>query len=474
MSGDLFAKCACGHCGTHLEFPLESAGAVISCPHCGVSTALTLDAPPPPKDKIPVGDLLAAFEGSIRRPRVSVFYQLGLVLVAFMMALMPLIYIAMIAAAGWGTWWYAKTFTFLFHWHVYSARLYLAQVALYLAPVFTGGVLVLFMIKPLFARRAPHAQPLAMNPALEPTLYAFIARICDLIGAPMPRRIDLVCDLNAYVSFRRGAASFLGDDLVLTIGLPLVAGLNLAEFAGVVAHEIGHFTQSFGMRRGYLIGKINFWFLRLVYQRDALDLWLDECAEEGDSLMVVFVLNFARLGVWFSRLLLKLPMFLGLTASCFLVRQREYHADACAMQVAGSAALEAMLRRLAALSDVTGRAYKEMRATWNLSRRLPEDFPRFLVAQEARVSPAVRQRLQDSLGLNKTSLFDMHPSDGDRIRAARLAAQPGIFHLGQPATLLFSRFDVVAKQVTHLHYSEDLGLMIDAGNLRPVAPEGRG
>ena len=52
-----------------------------------------------------------------------------------------------------------------------------------------------------------------MNPALEPALYAFIASICDLVGAPMPQRIDLVCDLNAAASFRRGAASLLGNDL---------------------------------------------------------------------------------------------------------------------------------------------------------------------------------------------------------------------------------------------------------------------
>jgi hypothetical protein len=35
--------------------------------------------------------------------------------------------------------------------------------------------------------------------------------------------------------------------------------------------------------------------------------------------------------------------------------------------------------------------------------------------------------------------------------------------------VLFSHFDIVSKQVTHLHYAEDLGLPFDASNLRPVA-----
>jgi len=72
----------------------------------------------------------------------------------------------------------------------------------------------------------------------------------------------VVCDLNAAAGFRRGAASFFGNDLVLTIGLPLVAGLSLREFAGVVAHELAHVTQKHGFRKiissagPYLIFKV--------------------------------------------------------------------------------------------------------------------------------------------------------------------------------------------------------------------------
>jgi Zn-dependent protease with chaperone function len=206
-------------------------------------------------------------------------------------------------------------------------------------------VLVFFMVKPLFARRAPRAQPLAMNPALEPTLYAFIARICDLVGAPMPRRIDLVCDLNAAAGFRRGAVSLLGNDLVLTIGLPLVSGLSLQQFAGIIAHEFGHFAQGFGMRLSYIIRRINGWFVRLVYERDAWDLWLEELGMEGQDAGTLIVVNFARLGVGASRLVLKLLMLLAHAVSCFLLRQMEYDADSYAIKVAGSGAMEAATRR---------------------------------------------------------------------------------------------------------------------------------
>jgi len=91
--------------------------------------------------------------------------------------------------------------------------------------------------------------------------------------------------------------------------------------------------------------------------------------------------------------------------------------------------------------------------------------------QHTKLPPATRERLQDTLGLARTRLFDTHPSDGDRIRRARLADAPGVFNLDLPASSLFSHFDIVCKQVTHLHYADDLGLMFDSSNLRAVGRE---
>jgi len=47
---------------------------------------------------------------------------------------------------------------------------------------------------------------------------------------------------------------------------------------------------------------------------------------------------------------------------------------------------------------------------------------------------------------------------------------PGVFGLDGPATALFSNFDVVARQVTLLHYTDDLGLPQPLIKLMPVEP----
>lgn len=441
----------------------------LDCPHCKQPTLLSLDdAPAGNKPASP--DILNAFQSGIRQNRVSLFYQIGLVLVALTMVLLPLIYLAMIAAAGWAVYYYGIHCKFLVMSMHGGGRLYLLKLLAYFGPLFIGGVLFFFMVKPLFARRPKQAQPLALNPGVDSTLFAFIAKICDAVGAPMPKRIDLDCQLNASASFRRGAASLFGNDLVLTIGLPLVAGLNMQEFAGVVAHEFGHFTQGFGLRLSYVIRSVNGWFARVVYERDEWDVWLTSWAEEAEDWRAMIVVNFARLAVWISRLLLKLLMHLGHGVSCFLLRQMEYDADSYEIKLAGSAAFEETTKRLSVLNEVSQQSYKTMRAAWNTSRRLPDNFPAYLAQMETKMPPERHTQIADTVGLSRTGIFDTHPSPGDRIQRARQAGEPGVFHLDFPAAMLFANFEAVSKQVTFLHYTEDLGLNCDMSALQPVSP----
>jgi Zn-dependent protease with chaperone function len=242
----------------------------------------------------------------------------------------------------------------------------------------------------------------------------------------------------------------------------------LREFAGVMAHEFGHFTQGFGLRLSYIIRTINLWFARVVYERDAWDVMLIEWAEEAEDWRIMLVASCARFGVWCSRLLLMLLMFIGHGVSCFLLRQMEYDADSHEIKLAGSEATEATIKRLNVLGEALRRSYKDMRSTWNTSEKLPENFPAYLAHQHGKLSEQVRTHIEDRVGLARTRLFDSHPSDGDRIRRARQADEPGIFHLELPAAVLFANFEVVAKQITMLHYNDDLGLGCHSSNLRPM------
>ena len=125
MDEDALAKCSCQHCGIHLEFARTAAGAEIDCPQCNRKTTLTLPedfdpalalGEPPPGGALTVREVLAAFTGAVPRTPVSLLYRIGLMLVTVMMVLLPVVYVAMLGAAGWATYWWGNHFTFLLHY----------------------------------------------------------------------------------------------------------------------------------------------------------------------------------------------------------------------------------------------------------------------------------------------------------------------------------------------------------------------
>lgn len=436
------------------------------------------DQPPSSPDY----SILSAFPPVVARPRSSVLYQFSLVLVTLTMLLLPLIYFALVGAAVYGVYYHA-----VHHWgpimgfgRMRGGRIMVLKFLIYFIPLFVGAVVVFFMFKPIFAGRPKRAQPLALNPADNPLLYAFIEKICDTIGSPSPKRIDLDCELNASASFRRGLWSLAGNDLVLTIGLPLVANLSAAEFGGVVAHEFGHFTQSVGMRLSYLIRTVNLWFMRVVYERDAWDEALEEWSNETEDGWVTAIVWSAQIGVWFARMILRILMYTGLLIGGFMIRQMEYDADACEIKLVGSEIFERTQRKLATLSAATGLMYKQIHAQWKKSEQLPDNLSELLRQSHERLPAQTLQKIEDRYGLERTGLFDSHPSPADRIRQARRAQDPGAFHDDRPASSLFTSFEHPARFVTLLHYTDDLGIPVSeqmllrveskqaAGNRRPA------
>lgn len=418
--------------------------------------------------------ILAQLDQGIRRPKASFFYHCGLVLVAGTMIILPVIYLALVGASAFLVFYHATH-----NWKpimdldagTTTVMIIVFKFLIYFAPLCAGLVMVFFLFKPIFARRPKFAQPLALNPATEPLLYAFVEKIAATVGAPSPKRIDLDCQLNAAAALRRGWFSFFGNDLVLVLGLPLVANLNTQELTGVVAHEFGHFTQSAGMRLTYVIRSINMWFARVVYQRDRWDAALEELSANVRDWRAAMIIWTVHLGVGLSRLFLRILMYTGHFIGGFMLRQMEYNADAYQIKLAGSETFESTQRKLAVLDAALQLTYRRLKENWKKYRTLPDNLPEVLRRESETLPPQLRQQIDDTVGLRKTGLFDSHPSPADRIRQARRANQPGIFHDKQPAALLFASFEHPARFVTLLHFTENLGIPVNQSMLTPVKTE---
>jgi hypothetical protein len=414
----------------------------------------------------PVERLLVGLDQPVGRVAASPGYVLGLCVVACVVVLLPLVYIGLIALVGYGVYYHVTE-----HYTILQGRLHYARLLAYLGPIIVGPILVAFMIKPLLAGPAGRERRITLLPEHEPALFTFVWALCAALRAPKPRRIDIGCDINAAAFFRRGWLSLFGRDLVLWVGAPLVAGLTLRQFAGVLAHELGHFSQGVGMRLHYVITSVNRWFARVVYDRDKWDDALNERIDRDDS-AVSLVLVAAKLCIWLTRRLLWLLMIISHGLSCLMVRQMEYHADLFEAHVAGGEALEQTIHRMALLNAAAEKLASDLEDAWRLGR-LPDNYPELLVVTADSVPPAVREYIRDEITSSRTGLFDTHPSDAARIRRCRRANEPGIYRVERPATSLFSDFALTAKEITFAFYVSVLGTRVSRDRLVPTEQQTR-
>jgi hypothetical protein len=257
-----------------------------------------------------------------------------------------------------------------------------------------------------------------------------------------------------------------GGELVLTIGLPLAAGLNLKQFAGVLAHEFGHFSQGAGMRLSALIRTINVWFARMVYERDSWDETLAGWSASEANIQVIALL--VRGMVWLTRRVLWVLMMTGHAASGFLLRQMEFDADRYEARMVGGKVFTATARRLQVLNLAARGAYADLASSW-AERRLPDNLPKLIMANVAQIPRPALEALREAEAQGRTGIFDTHPCDRERIARACTEASAGIFHLDGPATDLFRDFDAVSCWATYHHYRGLLGPEFTKDQLYPVA-----
>jgi len=398
-------------------------------------------------------ELLELIEGVLPPVRKSPLYFAGVSIVAVAMVILPVLYLGLILSAGYGVYLHATKGTVLLTADV-DGRI---RLFAYLAPLVVGAVVVVFMIKPLFARPPKRPEPFSLEPDKQTALFEYVRRLSVLTRSPSPRRIDIDCNVNASASFRRGWRSLFGNDLVLTIGLPLVEGMTLRQITGVLAHELGHFSQGGAMRLTYVIRSVSFWFARLVYERDAFDVALRNAAEGEGPWFWQLVLAAARGAVWLTRRVLWVFMAVGQVISSFLLRQMEYDADRQEARVAGSSEFEKTVYRLTMLSIGQQMSSADLSHFWE-DRKLPEKISELVAVNAGVIPEEARRNAWDEARARRTRRFDTHPSESDRIRNALGEKAPGLVTSELPARILFDDYAAISRSATINLYRNTFGV----------------
>jgi Zn-dependent protease with chaperone function len=408
---------------------------------------------------------LAAIPERLPRVKLPLTYRGAALLAAAVMLLLPIVYLFLIVLVVLGVAYHAMYDTEILT--AVRGRAAILAFGVYCAPIIAGGILIFFMIKPIFARASNRGRTRSITRDGEPLLFQFVDRLCKAVGAPAPKRIQVDAQVNASAAFHRGLLSLIiGNDLVLTIGMPLIAGLNVRQFAGVLAHEFGHFSQGTGMRLTYIVRSISAWFMRVVYERDQWDEWLVDTAQQVD-LRIGWILYLSQGCVWLTRRVLWVLMYVGNVVSGFLLRQMEFDADRYEAQLAGSETFKSTVYRLMELNVAQAKSQCDFGAFFR-DGRLADNLPKLISINLARLPEEARRDIDKYIKNHKTSLFDTHPCDRDRIENAKRENAPGLFQASAPASVLFRHFDLLCRNVTWDTYCEVFGPQLKQDMLHPL------
>lgn len=378
-----------------------------------------------------------------RRP----LYLASLWLAALLCALMPLLYLGLVAGIGWLGW---------LHYGTWAPQLAVEslplRIALWTIPGFVGGVVLLFLLKPLLAPRAKAPDSVELAEASAPELFRVVRMLCDAIGTRQPVAIHATHDANAWVQFDRGLLGLVAGRKRLTIGLPLAAGMTTRQFTGVLAHEFGHFAQGGGMRSAYIINHVNAWLWSRGYEDDAWDDRLEAWEESGGVAVAL-----AQASLWAVRMLMRGMFQVSFRLSQRLSQEMEFDADRYEATVAGSACFADTSLRLRAVDRALAQVDRRNREAWQ-EGKLVVDLPAAVAATLARWQPKDWDQVAlDLQGDHDTRYWDSHPADQARIAHAEALRAPGVVLDDAPATRLFAEFPAVCRQVT-AHFYAGLGL----------------
>jgi Zn-dependent protease with chaperone function len=391
-------------------------------------------------------------------------YVIGLGIMGLVILSIPLVYLALVALIGWGVWLHLANDAGIFE-HV-RGRGALGALAIYLAPAVAGIALIVMMLKPIFAPAARKGGSVELKQFEELKLHSFVENVCAIVGAPAPKTISIDCDINASAGFRSAWSMLRRSDMELTIGLPLVAGMSKRQFAGVLAHEFGHFAQGAGMRVTYIVRRMIDWMARAAFQRDAWDAWLDDAGSSSGAWGALIVL-FCKLCIFVGRLIMMVLAYAVLALCSFMLRQMEFDADRYEVQFGGSGCFESTSLRMGELAAARSRAFGECSTSYKRARELPDNLPALIGAIARRLSPEDRAEVAGALAKEKLGLFASHPSTKARVAAAKTLGEPGLYTDEAPARELFGDFETACKKATIGHYQGFLGPHFVGTKLRP-------
>ena len=130
-------------------------------------------------------------------------------------------------------------------WGMWEAgRIYGRAVVLLIGAIVVAGICVKVVLEPLFKifqKRKNDGKEIKRKDY--PELFALIDSVVKEVDCLEPKHVYISDECNAYVNYPSTWGYLFPGRQNLTIGIPLLFGMNKTELKSILSHEFGHFTQ---------------------------------------------------------------------------------------------------------------------------------------------------------------------------------------------------------------------------------------
>lgn len=343
----------------------------------------------------------------------------------------------------------------------------LLALPLQLLVIVLTGLFLLMLLKPLLALRINYHQGVPIPAAQEPDLHAFIEDLCERIGAPMPTEIRLYNDADIKTAYHRGPLGFLRNRTVLTLGVPLVAGMNCSQMAALIARSLNRYRHKFAPRATAILLAGHAWLQRAVYEQDIIDRALLRWHQEGRLGDGMF-----RALHWLvvpARRMVALRLRLSRALDRRVIHRIVAEADKMALLFTGTDGFIRLLDQNSLLAFAGHNLLPGLEAQWQKKGALPDNLVQMMVLRSRQYPVSMPQKLRALQEQQKAAIGDILPSDTQRLK--RVGHKPiyGAYYCLSPAAVLFRNYSKLTHLMTLRFYHHRLQLPVSPYRLQQVS-----
>ncbi len=404
------------------------------------------------RSPLSASDVSTLFQGSVEAPQPKTNRDW---LIAGLLCCIPLGYVAALIGSIGLTMVYASQTTAL------SGGEAIPVVFQYALPLCLMVLISVLLARPFLGRLTQTEAPYKLSPEKEPLLFALIHEICERGGIRPPMEIQLNCRVNLALQSKAGWSGLISKETVLTIGLPLIAGLTLRQFAGVLAHELGHYRETKDPRVSFLIYRVNRWLYRRSHEADSVEVRARMALQKPKHNPIQKLILLVSAG---SRYVFTGLLWIAKRISFKRLRDQEFMADDFQSQIAGTDEFRNTTLKMHLMHLAYDQVLEEV-AKSSGDRGLPENFPGLVITRANKLKSDGQGALKEQLTRKTTQIQGLHPADSERIQRIESNPRERIMIGNGNVASVFENFDASCRTASTRLYNELLNKRITQSQL---------